>query len=319
MNKLWIDIEEYFNCKYHLGYLIIDKQKNEIRGYEKIIGADDNIDDIILNNNISEIYIFNENDSLYLKNKLFKNTNCKIINVSEKYTNLLEGTKLQLTKNMDIAKASGININYDRLHNPLYDVQLSYCTYHNFKISSVDLQQDMLYDSFFALTGKFNILWSLMKTKDINLKNVDLRIIQPKKLEKRYFLDASMIMQNEVTLIDYDTNEKIVYNLTRNNIPKFVEAMQENIIIFLEAKDQKELSFRIWTIMYEDNKRSYNHNNFITPLFVFLGINLARFKIRLKELYTIEYIKDFLENELSIENIKRINSYNDGTKHLSNQ
>ncbi len=309
MNKLWIDIEEYLNSKYHIGYLIVDNEHQEIRGCETVLGPNDNIDYIIIENNIDEIYIFNENDSSYLKNKLLKNINCRIVNVSDKYHHLLKGTNLQLTKNVDIARAAGINVNYDRLHNPLYDIQLSYCAYHNFKISSVDKQQDMLYDSFFVFTSKFNMFWSLIKSKDVSIRDIDLKIIRPIEYKSRYFLDCSNLNNNEVSFIDYDTNEKTTIHLSRNTIQKLIEMFYQNIIIYVDSGSQKELSLRVWTILYEDNKRQ-NDKSFKTPLYIFLGINLARFKTRLQKEYSIDKLKQLLDNELSIENIKRINSSN---------
>lgn len=308
MNKLWIDVEEYLNSKYHIGYLVIDNDKQEIRGCEVVIGPNDNIDHIINDNNIDEIYIFNENDSSYLKNKLLRNTNCRIVNISEKYGNLLKGTNLQLTKNVDIARAAGIKINYNRLHNPLYDIQLSYCAFHNFKISTIDKQQDMLYDSFFVFTSKFSMFWSLIKSKDIRVNDIDLRIVQPKDYTNRYFLDCTNLSKNEVTLIDFITDEKLVFHLSRNTIPKFVKMFEDNVIIYLEARDQKDLSLRLWTILYEDNKRHAKDDNFKTPLYILFGVNLARFKIRLSDNYSIANLKRILESELSLENLKRVNS-----------
>lgn len=308
MNKLWIDVEEYFNSKYHIGYLIVDYDKQEIRGCEVVIGPNDNIDYVIENNNIDEIYIFNENDSSYLRNKLLKNVNCRIVNVSDKYKNLLKGTKLQLTKNVDIARAAGIRINYNRLHNPLYDIQLSYCAFHNFKISSIEKQQDMIYDSFFAFTSKYTMFWSLLKSHDVRPCDIDLKIIEPKIYKSRYFLDCSNLLKNEVHFIDFETEDRIIFHLSRNTIPKLAQFFEENIVIFLESNDQKNLSLRIWTILHEDNKRHNNDKKFKTPLYILLGVNLSRFKIRLVDNYSIPNLKRILETELSIENLKRINS-----------
>lgn len=318
MGKLWIDIED-LNNKYEIGF-IFEKNKT-LKGYEFEVNEIFDIVDVLKDFNPSEVFFFDGNDTNYIFNNLInackeddKAKDIYFRNVGLDYKIYLEGSKLQMTKNADIARAFGINIDFSKLHRPLYDIQLTYCAHHNFKIDDEHTKKDKIFDSFFTLTNKFDILWKVLKKFNVPRQFVNVKIVKPNNPEDVYFVELKERSYEDKYLVftkisDLQTTEM---NINKENIANVVNFFKTNFTVFVDSQQQSNLSRHIWETQYMDfNTRKLNSESFaiIKDLHIFMSLNISRFKLAMDS-FNFDTIKEKLGPELTLDHLKKINNIN---------
>ncbi len=318
MGKLWIDIED-LNNKYEIGF-IFEKNKT-LKGYEFEVNEIFDIVDVLKDFNPSEVFFFDGNDTNYIFNNLInackeddKAKDIYFKNVGLDYKIYLEGSKLQMTKNADIARAFGINIDFAKLHRPLYDIQLTYCAHHNFMIDDEHTKKDKIFDSFFTLTNKFDILWKVLKKFNVPRQFVNVKIVKPSNPEDVYFVELKERSYEDKYLVftkinDLQTTEM---NINKENIANVVNFFKTNFTVFVDSQQQSNLSRHIWETQYMDfNTRKLNSESFaiIKDLHIFMSLNISRFKLAMDS-FNFDTIKEKLGPELTLDHLKKINNIN---------
>ncbi len=318
MNKMWIDIEDLSNQKYELGY-IVESPNGKLRGYEFKIDDLNELIKIFKDFSISEVLFFDGNDGNYIFNNikdLAKDDEfCKKIffrNVGLDYKVYLEGSKLQMAKNADLARAFGINVNFDKLHTPLYDIQLTYCAHHNFSIDNESVRKDRIFDSFFVLTNKFDTLWKVLKKFNVPRQFVEVQIVKPTNPQNVYFVelvertyeDRYVIFTNSVT------KQVKQIDINKDTIPEIIDIFEKNITIFTDATQQSNLSRHVWETMYmnfETRKLNTSAFSIVKKLYIFMSVNISRFKLAIDGPFDIDTVIEKLGSELTIDHLKKIN------------
>ncbi len=318
MNKMWIDIEDLSNQKYELGY-IVESPNGKLRGYEFKINDLDELIKIFKDFNINEVLFFDGNDGNYIFNNIkdlakqdefAKNIFFK--NVGLDYKVYLEGSKLQMAKNGDLAKAFGINVNFNRLHTPLYDIQLTYCAHHNFNIDNDSTRKDKIFDSFFVLTNKFDTLWKVLKKFNVPRQFVDVQIVKPTNPKTVYFVELKERSYEDKYLVFTDTISRVEkqIDINKDTIPEIIEIFEHNLTIFTDAQQQSNLSRHVWEIMYmnfETRKLNSSAFTIVKKLYIFMSINISRFKLAIDGTFDIDTIVEKLGSEITIDRLKQIN------------
>lgn len=317
MARMWIDIEDLTN-EYELGFII--EENLMLIGYEYKVTNLDDIVDVIDKYQISEILYFDGNDSNYLFNRLMEvcNSNDKTKNIFFKnvgidYKLYLEGSKLQLAKNADLARAFGINLEFNALHHPLYDIQLTYCAHHNFNIYDEEAKKNKIFDSFFVLTNKFDILWKVLKKFNVPRQFVDVEIVKPVNPQKVYFIELKERSYEDKYIVLTNSNnlsDVMSIDITKDNINEIIRLFSSNFMIFTDAQQQSNLSRHIWEVQYlnfQTRKLNANAMAIRKKLYIFMAVNISRFKLAMPG-FEFKSIIEKLGNELTLTNLKNINN-----------
>lgn len=319
MTRVWLDIEDLPNNEYQVGFLV--ENNNIVQGYEFFINDLKDVVKIIDFHHAKEVYYFDGNDSNYIFTNVIdlcqaneKTKNVYFKNVGLDYKVYLEGSKLQMTKNSDIAKAFGINVNFSRLHQPLYDIQLTYCSHHNFCIEDEQVKKDKIFNSFFVLTNKFDILWKVLKKFNVPRQFVNVKIVKPINPKNVYFVELKERSLNDkyLLLIDVVTNEHKEIDIKKHNVLDIVRLFEENFMIFTDALQHSNLSRHLWEIQYMNfETRKLNSESFsiIKDLYIFMCINISRFKLAIND-FDYDKVREKLGTEITLEHLKEINKIN---------
>jgi len=226
--KMWIDIEQKLETSggqidsYKIGFIITDDSWKTIVEQETNFENAGIIKEILLKTietyKIKHIHHYAGSDEKIILNILTTNKyEIKFIDISK------EIFENQIPKNLEFAKASNVKVEYEKLHSPLYDIQITLKAYINYlKANDDDDKKYIIENSFFQLSPNF---------RDIHkpvLKN-ELIFSVVNNCSDLWITNQEELKENTIIFINYSTWEKKSIALT--SMEEIVHFYKTNIII----------------------------------------------------------------------------------------
>lgn len=225
--KMWVDIERKLDASgkqmnvYKIGFIITDDS------FEMIFEQETDFEDEILMKEIL-VKIIEEYKIKHMYH--YAGIDGEIIlNILKQDNNEIEFNDISkiifenpFPKNLEFAKSSNVKVEYEKLHSPLYDIQITLEAYRNYINANDDYKKSIVENSNFQLSPNFrDIHKPLLKNEWVfSDKNncSDLWIINQEELK-----------DNQIVFINYSTWEK--KSITLSSIDKIRFFYKNNIVV----------------------------------------------------------------------------------------
>ncbi len=281
--KMWIDIEEKLDDKgiqidlMQFGIIITDNDEIKFKwesDFEQLAILKEKLLEIIEQYNVNEIFHYGGKEQTLISSEKLAKKTINFINIQDKIS-------FEKIKNYIFAKMLEIEIDYSKLHSPLYDIELSYESYYKYLKFDEETRKSFISNANFQLTMNF---------RDIHKEKVNYSFINNNIINNNNFwlINQELLetKDNQIVFINYMNWEQKKFDL--NSYKEIIGFYKENIVISVYGVKQQN---KISELLYKIHSDKF---------YAFETINIAKYLIN----NSISKSSLFLSKEEFEENIK---------------